>query len=76
MRTTLFEWAEAQGLSLDDLAEKLGYTTRQLYRIRAGEYPVTETFAGRVILRLGEEARGLFFCDETSVENDTSAVAS
>lgn len=61
MKTRLFEWAEEQGLTLEELAEKTGYSTRHLYRIRDGEWPVTETFMARIILRLGEWARSLFF---------------
>jgi transcriptional regulator with XRE-family HTH domain len=61
MRTTLFAWAEAQGLSVEELAQKVGYSVRHLLRIRKGEWPVTEAFVGRVVLRLGDWARCLFF---------------
>lgn len=71
MRTRLFDWAIEQGLSLAELAEMLGYSERQLYRIRDGEYPVTEVFQARVVLRLGDWARSLFF-DGVSEDSDTT----
>ena len=65
METRLFEWAEEQGIDLDQLSEMLGYSTRQLYRIKNGEYPVTDSFRGRVILKLGDVARPLFLTPES-----------
>ena len=61
MQTRLFEWARERGLTVHDLAPMLGYSERQLYRIRDGYYPVTEEFMGRVIYRLGDDARSFFF---------------
>jgi transcriptional regulator with XRE-family HTH domain len=58
--TGLFDWARDQGLSVEALAERLGYSARHLYRIQGGEQPVTDAFVGRVVLRLGEWARELF----------------
>ena len=60
METRLFEWAEEQGIALNQLSAMLGYSTRHLYRIKNGEYPITDSFRGRVILRLGDVARSLF----------------
>lgn len=58
--TGLFDWARDQGLTVEALAERLGYSARHLYRIQAGEQEVTDAFVGRVVLRLGEWARELF----------------
>jgi transcriptional regulator with XRE-family HTH domain len=68
MQTTLFDWAASKGLTLADLAARLGYSERHLMRIRDGEYPVNEQFAGRVVLRLGDWSRSLFL-PPVSVEN-------
>ena len=70
METRLFEWAKEEGLTMGDLAERLGYSERHLIRIRDGEWPVTDSFAGRVVLRLGESARSLFFAS-MSDDSDT-----
>ena len=81
METRLFEWADEQGIDLDQLAGMLGYSTRQLYRIKNGEYPVTDSFRGRVILALGDVARSLFLTpvseqlDIVSKVEDDAAVA-
>lgn len=61
MQTTLFDWAQQANLSLEDLAEMTGYSVRHLYRIRDGDWPITEAFIGRIVLRLGDWARSLFF---------------
>ncbi len=73
MRTSLFEWAKGEGLTHGELADKLGYSERQLYRIRDGHWPVSEGFMARVVLKLGDWARVLFF-DDVSLENDGSSV--
>lgn len=75
MRTRLFEWAEERGMSVKELAEMLGYSWRQVYRISIGEYPVTEAFVGRVVLKLGDWARSLFFTD-VSEDSDRMAEVS
>lgn len=75
METTLFEWAEKQGYNLQELAEITGYTDRQLRRIKNGEMPVTEAFAGRVIFRMGDWARSLFLVPMSDI-SDTSSQAS
>ena len=72
METRLFEWAQEQGIDLDQLSAMLGYSTRQLYRIKNGEYPVTDSFRGRVILALGDVARSLFL---TSVSENLDRVS-
>ena len=69
--TTLFEWAKDQGLSIEALADRLGYSARHLYRIQAGVQPVTDAFVGRVVLRLGEWARSLFLVT-VSENSDTT----
>lgn len=63
MRTRLFEWAAERGLSIADLSDRLGYSERHLYRIKNNEWPVTEEFEARVVLRLGNWARDLFLPD-------------
>jgi hypothetical protein len=75
MRTTLFVWAEKEGISLSELARRLGYSERHLLRIRDGDYPVNEQFAGRVVLRLGDWARALFL-PASSVASDEMDTAS
>jgi len=70
MRSTLFEWAEHEGIRMADLAERLGYSERHLWRIKAGDSPVTQQFMARVVLHLGEWARSLFL-PEVSVDTDT-----
>ena len=78
MDTSLFEWAKDEGLDMKELATRVGVTWRHLYRIRKGEYPVTENFRARVIFRLGDWARDLFFesvsqkRDETTQEEEAS----
>lgn len=62
-QTRLFDWATEQGLTMSELARRIGYSRRHLYRIRSGQTPITEEFVARVVLRLGERARSLFFCD-------------
>ena len=74
MQTRLFEWASEHGLTVHDLAPMLGYSERQLYRIRDGHYPVTEVFMGRVIYRLGEDARSLFFAGASELADKVSEV--
>lgn len=69
MQTRLFEWAEGKGISMETLSEMVGYSARQLYRIRNGEYPITEGFVARIALRLGKEGRALFF-DGVSENSD------
>lgn len=71
-KTTLFEWARAQGWSRTELARRLGYSRRHLLRIEEGEQEITDQFIGRVVLRLGEEARSLFF---RSVSQNSDEVA-
>lgn len=71
MRTTLFEWAEEQGLSLSELGDKLGYSERHLRRIREGEYPLNDAFVAQVVFRLGEWARALFL---SSVSENTDII--
>ena len=73
-RTKLFEWAKEQGMTLKKLSEITGYSVRHLMRIRDGEWPITEAFIGRIVLRLGDEARSLFFL-EPMHENDTLKVS-
>lgn len=73
MRTSLFEWAKEEGLTHKELAQKLGYSERQLYRIRDGHWPVSEAFMARVVLKLGNWARSLFF-DEVSLKTDKTSV--
>jgi len=75
METTLFEWAERRGYNLQDLAKMTGYTDRQLRRIKNGQMPVTETFAGRVIFRMGDWARSLFLAP-VSEKSDISSQSS
>lgn len=81
MRTTLFDWAAQKGLTIADLAACLGYSERHLLRMRDGEYPVNEQFAGRVVLRLGDWARSLFLpaasvaSDKTECTNVTDGEA-
>lgn len=65
MNTSLFEWAKDEGLSMKELAARVGVTWRHLYRIRNGEYPVTANFRARVIFHLGDWARALFFGQES-----------
>lgn len=68
LQTTFFDWARKQGLR-DRLPELLGYSERHLARLENGEYEITESFQGRVILKLGQEypeVRYLFF-DAVSV---------
>lgn len=75
MKTTIFEWAERQGYTLQDLAKMTGYTDRQLRRIKNGYLPVSEAFAGRVILRMGEWARSLFLysvSDKSDISSQSS----
>jgi transcriptional regulator with XRE-family HTH domain len=72
MKTRLFEWAKEQRLTLEELSEKTGYSTRHLYRIREGEWPVTEAFMARVVLRLGEWSRSLFLEPVSDETDDTS----
>ncbi len=72
MRTTLFEWADAQGLTLESLSQKMGYSTRHLRRIRDGEYPITKPFMARVILQLGPWAKCLFSAASVPQRDDSS----
>ena len=73
METRLWQWAEEQGLSMTDLADRLGYTARHLHRIRSHDYPITESFVARVTFRIGPEASRLFFCPTVSDDCDTLA---
>ena len=61
MKTRLFEWAKEQGLSPQQLSTRAGYSERHLYRIKTGEWPVTEDFMARIVFRLGDWARELFY---------------
>jgi len=72
VNTSLFEWAKDEGLSMKELAARVGVTWRHLYRIRNGEYPVTANFRARVIFHLGDWARDLFF-DSVSQQRDETA---
>lgn len=72
MRTSLFEWAKDAGLTHRELAQRLGYSERQLYRIRDGHWPVSEGFMARVVLKLGDWARVLFFDDMSLTTDETS----
>jgi hypothetical protein len=69
MRTTLFEWASEQGISMRRLARMTGYSERHLYRVwkEPGKF-LNQGFADRVVGRLGEWARSLFFSSDVSVE--------
>lgn len=62
MRTTLFEWASKQGISMRELSRMTGYSERHLYRVwkNPGQF-LNQGFADRVVGRLGEWARSLFF---------------
>ena len=55
-----FEWAADKGLSMADLGQKLGYSERHLWRLKAGDYPITEGFKARVVYAFGDDARSLF----------------
>lgn len=68
MKTTLFEWAERQGISTEELAKMLGYSDRHMYRLKASADDAPESLAARAVLRLGEWARALFL-PPVSVEN-------
>jgi len=72
VKTSLFEWAKNEGLSMEALGERLGLSWRHLYRVRSGEYPVTENFRARVVYRLGDWARRLFF-GSVSEQSDGTA---
>lgn len=72
IRTRLFDWAQGQGLGLAELSELTGYSERHLMRIRDGHYPVTDSFRGQVILRMGDWARSLFL-PQMSDTSDVSA---
>lgn len=63
-----FEWARDQGYSMADLAKRLGYSERHLYRIKNGEYPVTRAFQARVVFEFGADTRGLFLPEVTQQE--------
>ena len=60
MQTTLFKWADENGLNMAQLGERLGYSERHMYRIKTGETLITEGFVAQVVYRLGEWARDLF----------------
>ena len=60
MQTTLWDWAERQGLTVPELAKMIGYDWAHVYRLRRGDWPITRAFAGRVVLALGDWARELF----------------
>lgn len=69
MQTSLWAWADAQGLSLAALARRLGYSPEHLSRLRSFAYPITPAFAGRVVLVLGDWARALFTDCPTAPES-------
>jgi len=72
MRTRLFEWATEQKLSMGELATMTGYSRRQLERARR-RGAVPQEFQARVVLKLGDWARSLFF-PEVSHDNHTVSV--
>ena len=75
MRTTLWAWADAQGLTVRELASRLHYHERHLYLLRSGRYPITPAFAGRVVLIMGEWARALFEgASESGAEREMAGV--
>ncbi len=64
MKTSLFDWAYHQGLSLGQLSEMTGYTREHLSRIKHGRWPITEQFVARIVLRLGDWAREMFYDED------------
>lgn len=55
-----FDWADAQGLTMRELARRLGYTERHLYRIKNGETQDTRNFQAHVIVEFGDDVRSFF----------------
>lgn len=57
---SFFEWADEQGLSIAELSKRLQYSERHLWRIKAGDSPITEGFKARVVYAFGDATRSLF----------------
>ena len=75
MQTTLFKWADENGLNMAQLGGRLGYSERHMYRIKTGETPITEGFVAQVVYRLGEWARALFLAtmsEQTDIIAETT----
>jgi len=60
MKTRLFEWAEKEGLTMQELAQITGYSRFHLSKIKHGKYPLTEAFVAKIVLNMGDWARTLF----------------
>jgi len=65
-----FVWASQKNLSIAQLAERLGYSERQIYRLRDGVTSIHKGFIARAVMEFGDEVRPLFF-DSASVKADS-----
>jgi transcriptional regulator with XRE-family HTH domain len=61
LKTDLFAWAKAQGMTLEELGEKVGYRAGTLSMIQRGHRPVTRRLRNAVVARLGPEMAAHFW---------------
>lgn len=67
-----FTWAAQQNMTLADIADRLGYSERQVYRLRDGDTRQHRSFQARAIAEFGDAVRPLFL-DSASVVTDNSS---
>lgn len=60
-QTRLWEYRREHGLTMAQLAGKVGYNPVYLYRIKSGALPITPNFEARIAFALGVPREFLFY---------------
>lgn len=69
VQLTFWEWAQRRGYSVNQLAEKLGFSPEHISRLKNRRLPITVDFVARCVLAFGDEVRP-FFSPEVAIGSD------